>query len=49
MTKASVVTIEGAAHFMLPTHAREVARLIAHEIPLDQAIRRLMSRPLKEE
>lgn len=29
--------------------AQMVARLVAHEIPLDQAIRRLMSRPLKEE
>lgn len=29
--------------------ATMVARLIAHEIPLDQAIHRLMSRPLKEE
>jgi pimeloyl-ACP methyl ester carboxylesterase len=32
MTKASVVTIEGAAHFMLPTHAKEVARLIAQQV-----------------
>ena len=29
--------------------AQMVARLIAHDIPLDQAIRSLMSRPLKEE
>ena len=29
--------------------AQMVARLIAHEIPLDQAVRSLMSRPLKEE
>lgn len=29
--------------------AQMVARLIAHEIPLEQAIRSLMSRPLKEE
>jgi pimeloyl-ACP methyl ester carboxylesterase len=32
MTTASVVTIEGAAHFMLPTHAREVALLIAQQV-----------------
>jgi hypothetical protein len=32
MTKASVVTIEGAAHFMLSTHAKEVARQIAQQV-----------------
>ena len=29
MTQASLATIEGAAHFMIATHAAEVARLVA--------------------
>jgi pimeloyl-ACP methyl ester carboxylesterase len=32
MAKASVVTIAGAAHFMISTHAKEVARLIARHV-----------------
>ena len=29
MTQATLATIEGAAHFMIATHADEVARLVA--------------------
>jgi pimeloyl-ACP methyl ester carboxylesterase len=32
MTNASTVTIAGAAHFMLATHAKEVARLLAQQV-----------------
>jgi pimeloyl-ACP methyl ester carboxylesterase len=32
MENASVVTIAGAAHFMISTHAKEVARLIARHV-----------------
>ncbi len=54
------VTVEGAATALAVSRIAAtlsvdmpittmVARLIAHDIPLDQAIHRLMSRPLKEE
>ncbi len=31
-TKASAVTVGGAAHFMISTHAEEVARMLAHHV-----------------
>ena len=54
------VTVEGAATATAVTRKAEalavdmpiasmVAALMDHEIPLDQAIRSLMSRPLKQE
>ena len=39
MTKASLVTIAGAAHFMITTHAEEVAWAIAHHVARTEAMR----------
>ena len=36
MQKASVVTLAGAAHFMISTHAEEVAWMIAHHVACTQ-------------
>jgi pimeloyl-ACP methyl ester carboxylesterase len=40
LTEASVVTIAGAAHFMIATHAEEVAWVIAHHVAHTQCMRK---------
>jgi pimeloyl-ACP methyl ester carboxylesterase len=40
MTQASVVTISGAAHFMITTHATEVAWVIAQHVARTECIRK---------
>jgi pimeloyl-ACP methyl ester carboxylesterase len=39
VTKASVVTIAGAAHFMISTHAKDVARVIARHVASTECAR----------
>jgi pimeloyl-ACP methyl ester carboxylesterase len=40
MQKASVVTLAGAAHFMISTHAEEVAWIIAHHVACTESLSR---------
>jgi pimeloyl-ACP methyl ester carboxylesterase len=40
MPKASVVTLPGAAHFMITTHAEEVAWMIAHHVACSEPMSR---------